>query len=1035
MHQSRDRAQQDPHCSAPPQKRAVGGQEILQLGDEILLVFDSRLLSMSSAPTSLISYLEQVRIRVRQNAMLRAFVAWLGVAAWVFVSTTLYTAWSARGDLARPLALCALALAAWVCSAERFRSLGGRTPTQSDCAKAIAQVPSPGEPEITRLRQDIAAAHSLIICNTPSASPPLRDLYLRRVEQKLEALPPNKALPSPPWSSVLSSLSMGILGSLLVMFFLGDSAKALTKGVDLRPPRAAQSFWDAVGVKLEFPAHTQSPSQRLDPVAGTLKLPMGTKITAWVDLPAKAGFSKLELRDLDKPIVYKLAPASSSPRDAQTKKTARFTTTWVLQGPLNLELVGVDQESSTRRPKHAPVVSIQATRDQPAQVELSALGQQSRGDRESTLPVKIDARDDFGLRALRLYYQSPEHPPAFVEIPLEGQPKRYQNIFEWDLSTIPMERRSDLVYWIQARDNDPTLDPEDQLPGKRSNSARRTLILDDARERHQALLHQLAAVRDQAVDLLAKIMQPNSTKGLQARRVAARGFHEQSALFLTNLSRLVDRMRQNPLAARSTVRVLTQVHERTRHHYELAAPLFRFIYANRPSDPNTRRANDPWQDTQDPQVPRALALSSDRLRAALNEWTSQVPAAKSQLEDDVIRLDDLMDAELVEQLQSLLTAVRTSQAKLVRWLEKLDPKDASARTRIEQLEARIALDMRRIQELRALLREEVDPGFYNEDALAELAERMKHQSIKEKLAKGDLQGATDAAKNSLSEMDSAQKDLQGQKLNHQDLTPKEKAQRHLRKVLSEIKQRQADLEEQTPKRTLHTKTSAQQDRDFAKDLLGALQQVDDTTLNQPGRRAFERVKDAIEVLDRNQATPAERHRASEALRHHLNKAMQGASGRQKSELRRLQAQAQRRADQIPTLPRLEDERAIKTQDAIAKTLETLQKDTISQPAMEPALRELLSQAQSSMQESRQALSKGRALRSGMSQRSAQSELDRALDLLMQAPPPPPPKHSQSASTQAKQDRSLRQAVLKALKDREKTLRPGARAYYESLLEP
>lgn len=986
---------------------------------------------MSNPPASFATYLEQVRRVTWQRLSARALVTWIGVSLALIAAGGLYSAWSGRGDLARTLCVAGMALAAWVCASERWTSLGRKKPTLDSCASAIAQVDDP--PRAT-LRQDIVAAWSLSSQTKASGSPALRELYLHRVQGRLSDLPATEALPVPSsrgvWATLLIASTLCLVGVVL----WPSAFASLGLGQDARPPLAPQVFWRSLGLHLTFPAKVQRSPKHLEPVAGQLSLPIGTRLKLEVQMPPNERFSSLFLRDRDASLSIELTPT------ARLEGRQRFEGTLEVKKPLQLELVGVDKESSAHRPKHGAAFSIAAIPDKAPQVELAPGPKTQRSDREGRLAVAIDARDDFGLRELSLHYQSPGQPAASVPIEFEGQPKKYRDTFIWNLSSIPVEQRTDLVYWIEARDNDSKINPKDNRPGNTSKTSPRTLIVDDARARHQQNLRHLAALRDEAVDLLALYMAPTvpglSSGGLHTRLDHARRVQERSAQFLSNLARLIAALGQDQHAARSTRRVLTQIQNASQARHELAAPILRFIYANQRKRPGTQPLlSTPWPEENAPKFPSAVHLNSERLADALHEWTKLTPATIAQLEDDTLRLDDLVDAELMDQLEALMATLKKAQKKLVRWLDTLDMSNPKSKTRVEQLQSRIDLDMQRIQELQALLRDEVDPGFFNQDALAELAARMKHQSLKDKLKQGDLDGAKQAAKSQLSQMESVQQELQEQASPPKHLSPKEKAQRYLRRQLAQLKDEQADLLEQTPPSTQPWPHPPEKDAQFAKEIKKRLAKVKDTELNQPARKALQAAHDALEVLERQDAPPSDRSLAIEELRYQLKEAQRGAPRSQRGPLSKLLDQSEARADALPAQPTPQHNERREVQNTLLNKLDALGKAPEGQAGMTPELDRHLRDATSSMKDSAQSLGTGRSTRSRLAQSGAQAKLQSALDELNQAPPPPPPAGGEQVSMQAQQDKTLREAVLEALEKDSDSLSPSARAYYESLLEP
>lgn len=978
---------------------------------------------MSTPPDSFAKYLEQVRRLTWQRQSTRALVTWLGVSLLLIAAFGSYSAWSGRGDLGRVLCLAGIILAAWVCASERWNQFGRKAPSKDSCAQAIAKVQDPVH---ATLRQDIFAAWRLGSQSNRQGSPALRDLYLQRVEQQLVKLPAEAAIPATSSKKVWATLLCGTFCCLLGVSLWTSAFASLWSGHDARAPLAPQIFWSSVGLHITYPRKAQRPPKYLEPVAGQLSLPVGSRLNIQVRMPAHERFSSLSLKDKGAALALELAPREAKGVAQIFEGELEVTKT------LRLELFGVDKDSSTRRPKHGPAFSIAALADKAPQVELAPGKKTQRTDRDGQLAVAIDARDDFGLRSLSLHYQSPGQPADFVPIELEDQPKNHKDTFIWNLASIPVQQRSDLVYWIEARDNDEAINPEDNRPGKVTRTSPRTLIVEDARARHQQNLRQLAALRDEAVDLLARYMSSDS----KARLDHARAVQEHSTRFLSNLARLNEALKKDRFAARATRRVLSKVHKASQSRHELAEPILRFIYSNQVKKTRSNPLlGTPWPEDNAPKYPQTVQLNSERIAAALDEWAKLLPGTKAQLEDDILRLDDLVDAELMDQLDALMAGLKKAQKKLVRWLDTLDMSDPKSKARVTQLQARIELDMQRVQELQSLLRDEVDPGFFNQDALAELAERMKHQSLKDKLNNGDLKGAKQAAKDQLSKMESVQEDLQEQSGPPKHLSPKEKAQRFLRRQLAELSDEQADLLERTPRSLQASPHSPTEDLDFARKLKTQLSKIKDTQLNRPGRKALQAAQDALEDLERKDANAADRFLATEELRHQLHQALEGTPKSERAQISKLLKQSQAWADASPGQPGHKDREDQQKQEALAKKLQAVGQAPQGQEAMTPGIKRHLQGAAFGMQESVDALKQGRGLRSSLAQEATKNKIQSALDELQKAPPPPPPSGGEEVSMQAKQDKSLREAVLEVLEKDSKSLSPGARAYYESLLEP
>src|SRR5690606_8115801 len=120
------------------------------------------------------------------------------------------------------------------------------------------------------------------------------------------------------------------------------------------------------------------------------------------------------------------------------------------------------------------------------------------------------ARDDFGVASATLVFEAADQQPVRLDAgaPPPPRARTWQHRYTWDLTALPIEDRGRLTYWIEVRDNDPGLGlvPPAVPPGKVARSARMSLTIRDQETEHAENLESLAALRDAAVDLLARRM-------------------------------------------------------------------------------------------------------------------------------------------------------------------------------------------------------------------------------------------------------------------------------------------------------------------------------------------------------------------------------------------------------------------------------------------------------------------------------------------------------------------------------------------------
>src|SRR5690606_3775132 len=246
---------------------------------------------------------------------------------------------------------------------------------------------------------------------------------------------------------------------------------------------------------------------------------------------------------------------------------------------------------------------------------------------------------------------------------------------------------------------------------------------------------------------------------------------------------------------------------------------------------------------------------------------------QGQLEDEIIRLDDLVDGELIRQLEALTARLEASQQKLVELLEQLKAGDESVRPQIEQLQERIREDMRRFQETRQKLSKELGNEFFNRDAFESLEKMMERQDAMQALRDGDIDRALQQARESLDQMrgvnDAVQERL-SQSGEDSRLDPEQEARMKLLRELSRLQDAQTGLTERAGDLDrawreavdeTDTKSQASETQRAASELLEQLSEVNDARLSREGRERFEDAREALQRLRESATSKETRERA------------------------------------------------------------------------------------------------------------------------------------------------------------------------------
>ncbi|MCA9655420.1 MAG: hypothetical protein KC501_36230, partial [Myxococcales bacterium] len=891
-------------------------------------------------------------------------------------------------------------------------------------------------------------------------SPRLAASYVADVAHRLCAddIEPRRALPGPRWRPRAVALAGLVVATVMASQGpLVDGVGLLLAGVDGRPPTPPEPVWSAMRLRLQYPPHTKRPVREVPNPSGALRVPAGTVVEVELDArqPAEAGrvvinYDADELTTAPPPEVVPLRATDEGRLQWSGAFTVRATGSWTV---VLLDDEDDELDDSARRSAALP---LQEEPDRAPEIELLPLPASQQEVRETDqVEVRLLARDDFGLSSATLVYQLPDGEAHRLPLAAPDGARRWRTRHDWDISQIPVTERSEVLYWIEVRDNDPGLGlrPLPDPPGKLSRSATQRLLVRDDEAEHANNIVRLRDIRDLAVDLLASRMTtrafprptppgagPTPTPPPDAVRAAlTRDLLHQSAQLLARMAEAIDTLSMDTLARERDVATLTEIHGRLAelHATELE------LHAKMP----------PSSEHRDPE---GTAATLESLREHNGEEVGQ-------LEDEIIRLDDLVDGQIIERLEGLVARLEATQRKLVELLEQLRAGDESVRAQIEQLEQRRRDDLRRIAEARAMLRKEVDDEFMNLDAFGVLERMQQDQQLSELLRRGDVEQALEQARGQLGEVQGLRDQVQqrlGEDEEAAELSEEERARMKLLRELSKLQDEQTSLRSQTRRLHEHWREGvAEREADpeqraeasrEAQAIEEALEEINDARLGREGRRGLEDAKDALEKLERigeqEDASALELAEAAQEAARALERATEGseAGEREGKQVRRARDRAarlgQRLGDALPApegvLPpeQLEQlEQLRERQGGLRKQARELLDDPVADQLPAPG-RKAMRRADQGMERSAENLRRRQPGQAVDPESQAWQGLQDAIDSLRRGSPPPPPAASGDASTEAERDRSLRDALMEAMReDAPAGYDEPVQRYYEELL--
>lgn len=1034
--------------------------------------------------TPLVEFLAAVRRVVVRRELAAASLWSLAALGGLSVVAAGLAGWSLRGDLARPVWLLAAALtgAGVVLHGHRRARMLAGTPHRT--AGTIAQIrrplifgagADPPTPRDVSLRREILGAAELMLADprNHAGSDDLAALFVEQVGRETRRYDPRLAAPP---ARVRAPALAASLALLLGAALAGSPEFArgidlLIAGADGRPEPPPEPVWSALSLTLRAPFHSGRPPRHLVNPSGALRSLAGTEVD--VELAARRPAAAIRLTIVHEP--GDPPPPPAEVLDMTLGPDGKWRGRFTLRGPGSWHVVAEPEDGGP--PLHAAAMPLELEPDEAPEVELLPLPR-SRSDPSEldAVDLRFKARDDFGLASAALVFEGEDG--AQQRLDAGAPPARaraWNHRYTWDLRGLPVKDRGQLTYWIEVRDNDPGLGlvPLPEPPGKVARSARMTLKIRDQEAEHAENLADLAALRDAAVDLLAGRMvaeEPELARAAPAAPAAPeaapptlpldldaldrpagsdaalhrglaelRGLLAASEALLAALSAAIDGLSVDTLAPKRDAAALIAIHKRLIeiHRREAAA------HAELPRGAEYER-------------PAALPGALTKLGALNREQ-------RAQLEDEIIRLDDLVDDGMLAQVEQLVARLQASQQKLVDLLEKLRAGDESVRGEIEQLQQRIREDLRRLAEARARLDKEVGREFLNVDAFERMAEQVRQQDVSEQLRSGDVEGALRRARDVLGELQRLRRGVQDRMSDRPDvaISPEERAKLELTRELSRLQDEETGLRSES--RALHERwrqhagaqpldpATAQQAARQAVALEKQLAPINDARLGRDARRALEDAREQLARLqgelagDAPKALPAA-EAAREAARA-LERALAGA-GEGSSEKRQLgpaREQGQRLSDLLggalpgPDAGLDEGERGrlgqlSEQQLALQRRAEELMRGPNAGYMPEPG-KEAMRGATREMESSAGELARRRPGSALDRQAGALGGLQRAIESLRDSSAAPQASYSpDEASTETERDRSLRDELMEAMKERApEGFRDSVERYYEELL--
>ena len=901
-----------------------------------------------------------------------------------------------------------------------------------------------------------------------SSSSELARLYIREVDEECAKL----RLPPPihsPFSTERRIILLCTLALALVLSFtpgLQQSLHLWLQAQDGRPPRSAEGLWSQLILEVDYPPHTHRPKSQIINPSGKISLPQYSEIhwnfelhdrngtQPWLRFLPKSGSGKETTSSRFQWTKLRIHNSESEPKVDQKDASDPWSivTTIHESGSWQLELGDASSPSEADRNRHSTSLSILVEKDRLPEAQLSlAQSPATVITDQSTIHLDFAANDDFGFSGAKLWLQYPEETPHQINLepPSPGHMTLWKQSLAIDLSRFPSKDLDRLLLWVEVHDNDPAFAGKPNiLHGKPAYSEKIEVNLLNERRRHELNLDHLQELQGQIIDGLAERLvlafnQARSSPESQLREDDFLRAHLRLEQLLAFLLRIKDSITSDPYIQDYESALLGDIHTRLLS-----------LYREEERSPVMRPPSG---------GPKQLSTMSPGRQKSRYRFFKLNENITQQLEDEAIRIDDLLNWQLVATLETTIANLEASQLKLVDLLQQLAAGDQSVRAAIQRLQERIAEDMHAVQYARQQLRKEKVDEFINKDAFEVMQSRIAHNTIGAQLDRGDLKGALQQAQEgaeSVKDMRNALHDRMADDQQQPQASQEEQSRIYLLRALARAKDELSQAQEKSQQLEqswrkgveglIYDANSDDLNEELAR-IQTKLRSINDARLGRAARRSLLKgqqwIRSLILTVESESPTTLEVHNGIRALLMELQIAEQGGTakspevkalnqviGTVESIRRRL-----KKAIPSPAKVASPEEQGVYLQLAkeaheMALTMDALRDSSASQILPESGHRALQGASDLMIKSERQ-LKLNEAVEAGDLQDSTQKELQRAIDSLRPASSPPPQRASSPQSFDVERDLHLREKVLEAMENAsEGNYGQPVEGYYKELLQ-
>jgi hypothetical protein len=365
------------------------------------------------------------------------------------------------------------------------------------------------------------------------------------------------------------------------------------------------------------------------------------------------------------------------------------------------------QPSFGRPVREARSHHLTAEADAPPRVDI--LGPADRLELATPRPIEIgySANDDFGVGPVELVFRAGDHPEQRVLLRDGAGARTVQGRTLWDPSTAGLSGAERIAYRIEARDRDEVSGPAGSI-GKVGTSRTLYVIIQNPHESLEDRLERQHELLEKLIGDLAQRLEQEARDDASVALADYANTHDAEESHLAMLGQLIDEDRRNATLGKSLRAALTGIADRLERQLRDEAKVIAALKGK-------------------PAAPAGVA----RLRALS-------PRHITELENDVLLLDDLIGRQRLEDLAALGKELTDAHQRLRDLLERYQrTKDPALRRQLErearELRARLADLAQKIAAVKA--RNDVPEEWRNMPDLKGISEQAR--KLDEMLERGN----------------------------------------------------------------------------------------------------------------------------------------------------------------------------------------------------------------------------------------------------------------------------------------------------------